>query len=139
MEKRKDRSQMTPEQLKEHKRAISRRCYHKNAQKINRKQNERRKNNPEREREKKQKYKGEWKEFIDSYKTPCVICGEPDPIVIDFHHIDPATKSFNISGHTRAKEKVINEIKKCVCLCANCHRRLHAGAVELPAQLPERS
>jgi len=31
---------------------------------------------------------------------------------------------------------VIAELAKCVMLCANCHREVHAGARELDAGLP---
>ena len=73
------------------------------------------------------------KEYIYSLKSPCVICSEPDPVVIDFHHVDPKTKSFTIGASThRSREQIFQEVEKCVCLCANCHRRVHAGTVEIP-------
>lgn len=28
-------------------------------------------------------------DWINSLKTPCVFCGESDPVCIDWHHIDP--------------------------------------------------
>jgi len=69
------------------------------------------------------------KEFLISLKKPCVKCGESRPNVIEFHHIDPATKLFNIayvaSNGARPKEAVLKEIEKCVCLCANCHAEFH--------------
>ena len=76
------------------------------------------------------------KAFLYSLKKPCAICGEPDPVVIDFHHLDPATKSFTL-GQTNnySDEKILAEVDKCVCLCANCHRRVHAGTAEIPAGL----
>lgn len=56
----------------------------------------------------------------------CEHCGEDDPIVLEFHHRDPATKEFNISDGIRYSIKRIEaEIEKCIVLCANCHRRLH--------------
>lgn len=52
--------------------------------------------------------------------------------VYDFHHIDKETKEFEISHPTtRSKEKIIAEIKKCVLLCANCHRIFHFGQSQL--------
>lgn len=66
--------------------------------------------------------------FINSFKTPCVKCGESRFYVIDFHHVDPNQKLFSISDGQKAhksKEEVINEIKKCVCLCKNCHKEFH--------------
>ena len=66
--------------------------------------------------------------YVSSLKTPCINCGESDPVVIDFHHIDPSTKSFNLSNGTgKSYEAIAEEVKKCCCLCANCHRRLHDG------------
>ena len=74
----------------------------------------------------------ERKSFIDSMKTPCVACGEEDHICIDFHHIEPEKKSFAISKSTgRSIKSIKEEIEKCVCLCANCHRKLHAGKIDL--------
>ena len=69
------------------------------------------------------------KEFLLSLKKPCVKCGEVRPTVIEFHHIDPATKSFNlayvVSNGSKTKEAIYAEIEKCVCLCANCHAEFH--------------
>lgn len=69
------------------------------------------------------------KQYLAALKKPCVKCGENRPHVIEFHHIDPSTKSFNISYtiSTGAKSKAImeEEINKCVCLCANCHAEFH--------------
>ena len=55
---------------------------------------------------------------------PCIVCGEKDPIVLDFDHRD--SKSHNISDMSVGAFKVITlikEINKCDVLCANCHRR----------------
>ena len=44
---------------------------------------------------------------------------------LEFHHLDPSQKDFTISNdHFRLKEAV-EESKKCVLICANCHRELH--------------
>jgi hypothetical protein len=65
---------------------------------------------------------------------PCKICGEKDPIVLEFHHVDPSKKSFgfDVAAHRRIGNKKIDaEIAKCVVLCANCHAKLHHGIVSL--------
>jgi hypothetical protein len=48
---------------------------------------------------------------------------------LEFHHVDPDKKDFNISskGYTRSWERVRAELDKCMILCANCHREIHAG------------
>ena len=66
--------------------------------------------------------------FLDSLKSECVKCGETRPYVIQFHHTDPSTKSFEIasgSKYHKSKDDVIMEAKKCVCLCSNCHKEFH--------------
>lgn len=67
------------------------------------------------------------KQFIWDYYLahPCVNCGESDPVVLEFDHIDGATKSFGISEaiYSKSFKKVEAEIAKCQILCANCHKR----------------
>ena len=77
----------------------------------------------------------ETKEFIYSKKDPCLFCGEDEKVCIDFHHIDDNTKSFEVAqaiSKYRNFDIIQQEIDKCVCLCANCHRKLHAGLFSLP-------
>lgn len=65
----------------------------------------------------------------------CALCGYArHPAGLQFHHLDPATKSFGLGvrGITRSLEKLRAEAAKCVLLCANCHAELEVGAVELP-------
>lgn len=48
------------------------------------------------------------------------------------HHLDPATKSFDFGdGRTRSMERLLEEAKKCVLLCSNCHREVEDGMVDL--------
>lgn len=57
---------------------------------------------------------------------PCAVCGEDDPRVLEFDHIDPTLKSFCISHGIRYGvpiAKIQSEIEKCQVLCANCHKR----------------
>lgn len=60
----------------------------------------------------------------------CFGCGrEGPPVIFDFHHRDPGEKEFGIGqdGIPRRWESVVAELAKCVMLCANCHREVHAG------------
>lgn len=49
---------------------------------------------------------------------------------LDFHHKNPEDKTDGISAmlsRPKKRSSVIEEIKKCILLCANCHRELHSG------------
>ena len=61
----------------------------------------------------------------------CSRCGYDKCLeALEFHHIDSAKKDFGISarGYTRSWERVKAELAKCILICANCHRELHAHA-----------
>jgi hypothetical protein len=64
----------------------------------------------------------------------CMICGyNKTNAALDFHHIDGKIKEFGISLDriTRSWQKVTKELEKCVLVCANCHREIHAGILQL--------
>jgi hypothetical protein len=56
---------------------------------------------------------------------PCMNCGEPDPIVLEFHHVAGLKRdAVACLVHDGFEWPTIAaEIAKCVVLCANCHRR----------------
>ena len=55
----------------------------------------------------------------------CAICGEDDYYCLDFHHVNPRDKKFLINMHNVRKKDFIDELQKCICLCSNCHRKIH--------------
>lgn len=61
----------------------------------------------------------------------CQVCGHTDPYALDFHHIDPTTKSFpaGTMSISRNRSVFINELAKCALVCTNCHRAIHAGTI----------
>jgi len=77
----------------------------------------------------KQKYqekKNEIQELKSQYA--CAKCGDTRGYVLDFHHIDPTEKEDSIArmiSNNYELNRVYDEIKKCVVLCANCHREFH--------------
>lgn len=77
-----------------------------------------------------------WKENVY-----CVQCGETHRSCIELHHLDPNTKEGNPSNLFSAvgKEKFKEELKKCVVLCANCHRKTHDGALTINSVHLEKS
>lgn len=66
----------------------------------------------------------------------CVCCGYDRCVeALDFHHLDPSAKEIAV-GATRANptswSKIVKELRKCVLLCAICHREYHAGLRDIP-------
>jgi 5-methylcytosine-specific restriction endonuclease McrA len=55
---------------------------------------------------------------------PCVICGETDPVVLEFDHIYGKDKDIaTMAGQGYSIKAIKKEIAKCQVLCANCHQR----------------
>ncbi len=70
----------------------------------------------------------------------CIICGYSKcGQALEFHHVDETIKDFGISakGYTRSWEKVKKELDKCILVCANCHREIHAGITQPPKETLE--
>jgi hypothetical protein len=55
------------------------------------------------------------------------------PVVFDFHHLNPSTKSF-VWTKTRLHswKRITHELDKCIILCANCHRIRHNNEFVAP-------
>ena len=102
----------------------------KDCRKAYRKQ--RRLEHPEMHRAQATRRQNRQREWLNSIKTPCIVCGEAESVCIDFHHINPVDKDFTIGKHrNRKREWLLQEVSKCVCLCANCHRKVHTGLINL--------
>ena len=74
------------------------------------------------------------KELLVEYKGgKCEICGYDKCIsALEFHHIASGEKDFGVSdGLTRSLEKNKEEVDKCILVCANCHREIHEGLIDL--------
>lgn len=70
---------------------------------------------------------------VDYKGGQCVFCGYKKCIdVLEFHHIVPDKKDFGLSasGMTRSWKRTKRELDKCLLVCANCHRELHAGILQ---------
>ncbi len=79
--------------------------------------------------------------MVAEYKGgKCGLCGYRRCIwALDLHHIDESMKEFSMSvrGLTRSWEKIKAEADKCILICANCHREIHAGVTQLPVEKRE--
>jgi len=49
---------------------------------------------------------------------------------LEFHHVNPGDKKFYVNSnlvyqHKITNSMVVEELNKCILLCANCHREIH--------------
>ncbi len=79
------------------------------------------------------------KMMVAEYKGGrCSLCHYNKCIwALDLHHIDEDKKSFSMSvrGLTRSWARIKQEADKCILVCANCHREIHAGIIKIPARI----
>jgi len=62
-------------------------------------------------------------ELINILGGRCNLCGYNICLwALDFHHKEECISRVI---HSSSKEKALKEAKKCIILCANCHRELH--------------
>ena len=75
------------------------------------------------------KRQNKWLEWKSTLK--CSVCGENHPSCLEFHHIDPTKKSYTIRDIKYSKIKLDVELKKCIVLCTNCHRKFHNNYINI--------
>jgi hypothetical protein len=63
----------------------------------------------------------------------CTICGYCRCLrSLQFHHLDPKEKEFTFGNKKWLRwEKMLEELNKCILLCANCHGEIHEGVIDL--------
>lgn len=71
-----------------------------------------------------------WFQNIKS-KLMCEICMEKHPRCLDFHHIVDKTNTVANITYKCSKSLIILEMKKCIILCCNCHRKIHANIIDI--------
>lgn len=70
--------------------------------------------------------------LIDYKGGKCQICRYNRCInALEFHHINPKEKDFTISGGTKSFNTLKLEVDKCILVCSNCHREIHAGLIQI--------
>ena len=76
--------------------------------------------------------------LVAGFGGQCGICGySKSHRALTFHHLDPTTKLFSVAGNgiPRAWKRLIDEAKKCVMLCNNCHAEVHDGVTAIPGDI----
>ena len=68
--------------------------------------------------------------LVEEAGGKCLLCGYSRcQAALQFHHLDPETKSFALSlrGVTKSIATLRAEAAKCVLLCSNCHAEVEVG------------
>lgn len=79
-------------------------------------------------RENYKRYRARNRENLAEYlkDKKCSRCPESESCCLDFHHLGNKTDTVSdLSGKGVPWKKVLEEIQKCIILCANCHRKEH--------------
>ena len=78
-----------------------------------------------RTKKKRKQQNAEWRAFKATLS--CSQCGFSHPAAMDFHHTNKDDKEGGVHEFARMRnyKKAYEEIKKCIVLCANCHRIVH--------------
>ena len=74
--------------------------------------------------------------IVESMGGECCLCGyKKCTSSLSLHHLDPTKKDFGI-GAIRANPKnwssIVQELRKCILVCNNCHGEIHAGLTSVP-------
>ena len=75
-------------------------------------------------------------QMVEAMGGKCQCCGyNTSDKALAFHHIDPTVKDMGF-GNTRANPKrwslIVEELRKCILVCHNCHSEIHSGVRDLP-------
>lgn len=77
------------------------------------------------------KYRQQQLAFVNEVKKriTCQVCNESCVACLDFHHLGDKDGQVTSFGTWTS---LILELKKCIVLCCNCHRKWHAGIISIP-------
>ena len=68
----------------------------------------------------------EARQFVFDYLSshPCVDCGEADPVVLEFDHVNGKEATVaRLIANAVSLQRLQQEIDRCVVRCSNCHQR----------------
>jgi hypothetical protein len=86
----------------------------------------------ENDRKRRQRIKSWYLKILDT--KYCISCGEKSIECLDWHHLDPSKKTNGVSRMVHDKmpiKTILQEMDKCIIVCANCHRKVHANTIYL--------
>ncbi|MFH1500633.1 MAG: hypothetical protein ABIE22_01675 [archaeon] len=72
--------------------------------------------------------RNDFKKLLGGKCSRCGYCNCPN--ALEFHHVE-RNKEGHVSRIIKdySKQKSLKEVKKCILLCANCHREIHSMGV----------
>lgn len=73
-------------------------------------------------------------ELVKLLGGKCSICGyNKNYAALEFHHVNPGDKNFQLDSRhlsNTSKELLLEEVKKCILVCSNCHKEVHHPDLE---------
>lgn len=68
------------------------------------------------------------------FHSKCCLCGFDEvQEALEFHHVNLEEKSFQIcNSRTKSLKKQLEELKKTILVCSNCHRGIHNNIYKVP-------
>jgi hypothetical protein len=74
--------------------------------------------------------------MVQAMGGKCNCCGYDACVsALAFHHLNPSEKDLSfgaIRGSPRNWLAIVEELRKCILVCHNCHSEIHAGHREWP-------
>lgn len=88
--------------------------------------------NSEKHKKSQRRKEEELKKWLQNYKSDrkCKKCDYDNPVALEFHHEKPEQKYKSIGRMVSdgySKERILDEIKKCMLICRNCHSKEHTS------------
>jgi len=78
--------------------------------------------------------------IVEAFGGSCAICGyNKCNASLSLHHLNPLEKDFSFNrlrANPKSWNKIVEELRKCVLLCHNCHNEYHAGVTSIPDDAP---
>ena len=74
-----------------------------------------------------ERWKARKAKAVELFGGKCAICGyDRNLAAFEFHHVDPSNKEYVWNQlQRRPWNEVVEELKKCILVCRNCHAEIH--------------
>ena len=76
------------------------------------------------------------KRLVEAFGNKCCVCGYSKYTgALHFHHLDPSIKEKGTAqwmSNPTSWANIVDEMKSCICVCANCHAEIHGNIIAVP-------